>query len=97
MRKRAEKKASRIAEPEPIGKPSLNSKSMRMVKDKGPDHKNYADYLISKGKEYEQHKKELADGQLKNDDEDLTFSPKIIVKPTKQDEIKMNKFEMLYQ
>lgn len=61
MRKRAEKKAKRKPEPEPLGKPTLNSKSMQIVKDKKPSTKNYADYLIQKGKEYEKHKKELAD------------------------------------
>jgi len=46
MRKRAEKKAKRTAEPEQLGKPALNNKSMQMVKDKKPSSKNYADYLI---------------------------------------------------
>lgn len=61
MRMRAAKKAARRnqnQEPEVIGKPELNKKSLEMIKDKIPADMSYADYLIAKGKEYELKKKE---------------------------------------
>lgn len=59
MKKRAERKAEKAArgkEAENLGKPSLNSKSMQIIKDKVPNTTNYADYLIQRGIEYEKHK-----------------------------------------
>lgn len=49
MKKRAERKAEKAAkgkEAENLGRPSLNPKSMQIIKDKVPNTTNYADYLI---------------------------------------------------
>jgi hypothetical protein len=58
MRKRAEKKAARNQEPDQqLGRPSIDKKSQKLVKDRVPQ-KLYADYLFEKGKEYERRKRE---------------------------------------
>lgn len=59
MKMRALKKAQRMNEsPEVLFKPAFNKKSMELTKEiaAGVD---YADYLISRGKDYEKKKKEL--------------------------------------
>lgn len=59
MKKRAERKAEKAAkgkEAENLGRPSLNPKSMQIIKDKVPNTTNYADYLIQRGIEYEKRK-----------------------------------------
>ena len=42
------------------GKPKLNKKSQEMIKDKVPTGKDYTEYLLAKGKEYEEKRAMLA-------------------------------------
>lgn len=72
---------------------------MQIIKDKIPVTKNYADYLIQKGKEYEQHKQLLFTQKLKTEsaDPELTFTPAILKKATRDKSVKLDKFEQLYQ
>lgn len=103
MRMRAAKKAARRnqnQEPEVIGKPELNKKSLEMIKDKIPADMSYADYLIAKGKEYELKKKEKYELKQKElqEDKDLKFVPTINSRGnTDSARKKNNKHEQLYQ
>lgn len=78
MKKRAEMKAKRNPEPEPLGKPTLNEKSRKLAKDVATG-KSHVDYLISKGREYEKRKQELAEEKERTlvEKETLTFTPNI--------------------
>lgn len=95
MRKRAEKKSARNQEPEQqLGRPSIDKKSQKLVKDRVPQ-KLYADYLFEKGKEYERRKREMQEQKEKSimEKEGLTFKPQILTKGSGSGSKAADKFE----
>jgi hypothetical protein len=96
---------SRIKPPEQpevvVGRPSLNEKSRKLATGKVPTQKNYADYLMQRGKDYKQKRAEAAQTKEKSlaETEGLTFTPAILDRESKNKTtaVQVDKFEQLYQ